>query len=420
MEKRRNDRLQRNQEAKRNRQDDGMLKRPISLELECSRISAWENINVVPHTDPRQINHWGNQTTQASKRTVLLENGTFSKPYYAIHTSGVPEHVHQERKKNAAIKKRENGYKQSPSHPIEGSAIRAFLELKNKSSVLTELFDQLEFQPVFDGLYADVMVKLKHQVRWTMLQFKSATWKKGVTVTYLRNKTKYDERIYVICVGISNINHAEKITSVDQLNSSTFHEVFFLGDCSDIKTFSPTCGSMNKKFEHCRYTEDQNIEKLEHLFAEFVRYVENDHPMYTWDEVMYDYTNMTKQYMIEKSGFRSLENAGLSLTAPWRQNETVDIVVDGRINISMKTAYKSSKSAFSFTIKGSINVDLCDYVFAITPLGIVIFTCEEVYKGNKRTSFCWKIDSKPIISLDCVRDVSSELPIRRREHLCIE
>jgi len=419
MEKRRNDRLQRNQEAKINRQDDGMFKRPISLELACSRISAWENINIVHHTDIRQINHWGNQTTQASKRTVLLENGTFSKPYYAIHTSGVPEHVHQERKKNAAIKKRENGYKQSPSHPIEGSAIRAFLELKNKSSTLNVLFEQLDFEPVFDGLYADVMVKMKHQTKWTMLQFKSATWKQGVNITYLRNKTKYDERIYVLCIGISDVID-EKITSVNQLNSSTFREIFFLGDCSELGTFSPTCGAINKKFEYCRYTEDQNIEKLEQLFAEFIIYIESDHPMYNRDEVMYDYTYMTKQYITEKSGFHRLEQAGLSITAPWRQNETVDIVIDGRLNISMKTAYKSSKSAFSFTIKGCINVHLCDYVFAVTPLGVVIFTCEEVYKGNKRTSFCWKIDSKPIISLACVRDVSSGLPVHRREHLCIE
>ena len=335
-----------------------------------------------------------------------------------IQTSSVPEHIHKKRKEQTSIKKRENGLKQDPYHPIEGAAIRAFIELKHKSQKMHDLFDKFEFQPVFDGLYADVMVKLKHQLRWTMLQFKSATWKQGITVTYLRNKTKYDDRIYVICMAISDINHAEKITSVDQLNSSTFHEVFFLGDCSDIKTFSPTCGSMNKKFEHCRYTKDQDIEKLEHLFESFIKYLESEHPVYTRDEVMYDCTRFTKQYMIEKSGFRSLENAGLSLTAPWRQNETVDIVVDRRINISMKTAYKSSKSAFSFTINGSINVDLCDYVFAVTPLGIIIFTCEEVYKDNKRTSFCWKIDSKPIISLACLRDVSSKLPVRRKVHLC--
>jgi hypothetical protein len=414
------EKLQRNREARKIRQDDGFSKCPISLELACSRISTWEDVVVIDPKDVRQLSHWESQThLQPSKRTVLLENGTISKPYRVIQSSGVPGYIHKERKESASIKKRENGLKQAQSHPIEGASIKTFLDLRHKSFILSNLFDQLEFEPVFDGLYADVMVKMKHQTKWTMLQFKSATWKVKKTVTYLRNKVKYDNRIYVLCIGISDVND-EKITSVNQLNSSTFREIFFLGDCSELGTFSPTCGTINKKFEYCRYTEDQNIENLEHLFAEFIRYIESDHPMYTRDEVMYDYMHMTKQYMVEKSGFHSLEKAGLSITAPWRQNETVDIVINGRLNISMKTAYKSSKYSFSFTIKGCINVHLCDYVFAVTPLGIVILTPEEVYKDNKRTSFCWKIDSKPIISLACVRDVSSRLPIHRIEHPCIE
>lgn len=417
------EKLQRNREARKIRQDDGFSKCPISLELACSRISAWEDINVIDPKDIRQIIHWESQDHfQPSKRTILLENGQISKQYRIIQSSGVPDYIHKERKENASIKKRENGLKQAPSHPIEGASIKAFLDLRHKSFILDNLFDQVVFEPVFDGLYADVIVKMKHQLKWTILQFKSATWKLNKTVTYLRNKVKYDNRSYVLCIGISDMNN-EKITCVDQLNSSTFREIFFLGNCTGLATFSPTCGSINKKFEYCRYTEEQNIEKLEHLFAEFVKYIESDHPMYTRDEIMYDFTKvntqLTRQYIVEKTGIHNLEKAGLSITAPWRQNETVDLVLDGRLNISMKTAYRSSKSSFSFSIKGRINVHLCDYVFAITPLGVVIFTPEEVYDDNKQ-SFCWKIESKPIISLACLRGVSSELPIHRGEHLCIE
>jgi len=412
--------LQRNREARDIRQDDGLSKHPISLELACSRISSWEDINVIDHSDIRQISHWENQKhLQPYKRTVLLENGKISKSYKTIQSTGVPVYIHKERKDNATLKKRENGLKQQPSHPIEGAAIQAFFDLKHKSFIVNELFEQLEFQPVFDGLYADVMVKMKHQPKWTILQFKSATYKFGKTVTYLRNKVKYDERAYVMCIGVSDVVD-EKITSVNQLNSCVFHEIFFLGDCSNITTFSPTCGVINGKFEYCRYTVDQNIEKLEHLMSNFIRYIESEHPVFTRHEIMYDTskvnTQLTKQYITEKTGFLNIERTGLTITAPWRQNETVDLIIDNRLNISMKTAYKSSKSSFSFTIKGRINIHLCDYVFAITPMGVVIFTSEEVYSNGKK-SFCWKIDSKPIISLICLRDVSSKLPLNRKEHL---
>jgi hypothetical protein len=178
--------------------------------------------------------------------------------------------------------------------------------------------------------------------------------------------------------------------------------------------------SLNAVKEYCRYTVDQNIEKLEHLMSNFIRYIESEHPVFTRHEIMYDTskvnTQLTKQYITEKTGFLNIERTGLTITAPWRQNETVDLIIDNRLNISMKTAYKSSKSSFSFTIKGRINIHLCDYVFAITPMGVVIFTSEEVYSNGKK-SFCWKIDSKPIISLICLRDVSSKLPLNRKEHL---
>jgi hypothetical protein len=95
---------------------------------------------------------------------------------------------------------------------------------------------------------------------------------------------------------------------------------------------------------------------------------------------------------------------GYEIMAPWRQNETTDIILvhtEKTINVSLKTASIANQNPDSrYFNKGKHpNHEYCNLVFAFLHDGkklnqCFVFDSHEVYVENKKNKFCWNIPDR--------------------------
>ena len=358
----------------------------LNLEIVCDRISKWCDKEVLKFTDKRQIDFWLSQELVIpSRRKILFSDGTQSAIYNVVQNSGVTKEISEHRKQEGRSKASEKQKGTKCKINLEGAAIKAFINLlKDK---LPEIYIQLEFQAVYDGLYADQMVRFKNSDKWSILQFKSGTWKDKERITYLSNANNYTNNIYVICIGIDNLK--ENIVNADIADDCNIREIFFIGNSNeniDTNYMSSICNTKSKYEKYRVYTDKQNILesqeqliKLGSLINNLLTFIKTT--QFTRHEILYKFDTFNRyvsvNVQIEKLGFFALENAlkntSLRIRAPNRQEETVDFIlydlnnIKNTLCISGKTGqYKEiNVKSYSYNLSVAQNRHLCDYVFVL-------------------------------------------------------
>lgn len=156
-------------------------KEPVTLNLAIKRYNILYEGRTPPlsENDPKQIKHWNSQVKKPCMKTILLVNDTISTNYNGMLTLGrtLENLENTQNETNSYFSETFSGSLQKNN--IESAAIVSFvkwLDIINPSVSL-----QYDFLTVYDGLYADLMVRKKTWPinYYKMLQFKSSIVESG-------------------------------------------------------------------------------------------------------------------------------------------------------------------------------------------------------------------------------------------------
>ena len=371
--------------------------------------------------DPRQVEHWNNQTIGKTKRTILYKTkGEMGKIVPSSTVSNMKRAgTTQEQKETSRIigngRRSESSKGREQMHAVESTAIACFLHLC--SIMIPEVFSEWEVGPVFDGLQADLMMRHKSfpDGIWVPIQMKSARIEWGRKTNYFRTKAevlKYKEvGIYCIAVGLLEYDLNYNPNGPDDLDYSA--KVYEILDNREYMTVCPYPATLCEAFppqfrcfvrdkpHDCTNHEEYIKTFLTNLFAN----IQNWHVRYSEEDLLYGRDTVNARCAasnkIENVGIEVINKAvvshGGTLQPPWRQGETVDSIMtfdDEHINISHKTAniIMGESNQRGFKLKKHPNDHFCDLVIASYSKQlnkVAVMSRSTVYDCGNKTGFYW-------------------------------
>jgi hypothetical protein len=405
---------------KRNRSDLVTIQDVIDIFnlYEYYRKEDYKGGKPLPFDDKRQIHHWENQLwtksrlarpdkKSPSERTILIEmpDGSIknSPCYNNFRRSCVSADQEIQNKQLCAEKQKEINTGHKLRNEIEAIAISLLIKLIN------EYNHNYIFSTVFDGLKADLMIRNIQWTpnQWVAIQIKSANINFGRQTRYTIKAGEY-ENIYCICIGLLYYDeNIEPDSCDDTKNTAKIFEILDMGEARAIYTIP---GLKSYKPINRLYLLHEKIEKKENERLAFVEDMLSNiekFPRFTKEHILFDIEfndmNATKNRITEIKGieviYKLLEKYGISLTAPHRQNEAVDYVIEynqKRICVSQKTASTSNgitqgSSARLFRLSVAPNSRFVDIIIAICPkmYNKISLINSEIYSDESKRSFNW-------------------------------
>jgi hypothetical protein len=359
--------------------EDPTYRKPATLERAIIRYLLYfvGRTPPLPANNKDQIEHWEivqKNVSAPSRKTILLEDGSVSCQHDMMKRYGQTAEQIEKKKIDKQNKQSETLKDCFSRHGVEGAGIKAFIDYLNK--ILPKTMKKYEFMTVYDGNYADLAIRHIDwpKDRYIMLQFKAGQAEAGKQTGF--NLKKYDDDIYIICLGISNYEPKKIRESADDVDDCELVSIYFIGT-TDKKSFAPILYTNNSKhdFEYIypKY-DDEKDQKCK--LKNFLNELEDSYPFVTRHKIMFE-NIIHRESIKEKSGIKCIEDLleplGFTFEAPMCQNETTDAIInhpdfDGqRYNVSFKTAFKNKdgKTIYRFDLGAHLQSHLVDIVFVI-------------------------------------------------------
>ena len=221
---------------------------------------------------------------------------------------------------------------------IEGCAINLLVK------ALKSVSDEWSFEPVFDGLKADLMVR--HETfatnEYVPIQVKSAQNVFGRQATYFTRPEKYESWMYCVAIGLRGYAPARP-TSFDDtfVPGASLYEVWDVGHPAPLGPSPATAYNTMDKAKRCFFMHDADgYAKPQAFLKQMLSNMLAWKHRFTRNRILYDIEvvnrGMSPKKVPEVLGLQALAEVLPGLRAPWRQEETVDSVWEG-IGISNKT-----------------------------------------------------------------------------------
>jgi hypothetical protein len=371
--------------------------------FEMYNTEKYKGGNPLPPDDERQKRNWENQTLSPTRRTILIEipDGSIiqSQSYSKLKVEGITAEQRVENKKIYAAKHSEKNYGRKALNEVEAIAISLLIKLINEYNT------NYIFSTVFDGLKADLMIRNNEWPinEWVAIQMKSANIKFGKPTRYTIKDGKYDN-IYCICIGL--LYYDENIKPKDCNDTTNIAKIFEIFDVGKACAINTSPGLKSHKPTNRLYMLHERIEKKEderRIFIENMLSNIEKFPKFTKEHILFDIgfncMNSSKTKITEMKGietiYKLLERYGMSLTAPNRQNETVDYVIEynkKRICVSQKTASIVKRTTGrGFDLSVAPNSQFVDIIIAICPATYnkISLINSEIYSDKSKRFFGW-------------------------------
>ena len=364
----------------------------------------------LPPDHPRQIKFWEEQKEiTPSKRKILytdLEgNVKHSLSVHNIKMRGTSAEVAAERKAAGHVKTSAAQMGRDQMHALEGCAIHLLLA-HIKTVLDKEECAEWSFEPVFDGLRADLMAHHSSFPEvYVPIQIKSAQIQFGKQTNYSLQKGNYEDWMYCISIGIRNYVLVEP-ENVDDTNvpGAKIYEMWDLGVCVNLQPRPATTYGPVEPAKRCFFIHDaEGYAKPDAFIRQMLENIKAWKHRFTSDQILYDTEVVNKKKIDEKKkkevrGLAELAKALPGLRAPWRQNETVDSVWE-RMGISNKTASIANKIPTQrfFMLKVHKYDHFCHWVIASYEdknrpdknyKKVAVIPAASVYR-NENKYFCW-------------------------------
>ena len=369
----------------------------------------------LPADNVRQIEFWDEQEKKkipANKRKIwytdLQGEVKLSPRVTDMKSSGTSAEVAAERKAAGSAQKSATKLGQDQLHALEGCAINLLLA-HIKKILGDEAWAEWSFEPVFDGLQADLMARHTSfpEGMYVPIQIKSAQIQFGNQTNYHLKGGQYENWMYCIAIGVCNYVLVEP-ESVDDTNvpSAKIYEVWDLGVCATLKPTPATAYGPVETAKRCFFMHDaKDYAKPEDSILQMMKNIKNwgEDKMFTSHQILYNMEVVNKKMSPEKIpevlGLTELAKVLPGLKPPWRQNETVDSVWED-MGISNKTATinHGDPNQRYFRLKVHKYDHFCHWVIASyggdhNYKKVAVIEAAIAYRNGK-TSFGWN-DSKP-------------------------
>jgi len=381
----------------------------------------------------RQRTHWDAQPNLPSQRTFLHIDNTPTSRYNNLQTGvarATPltaedqERVRllQSEKQSATMIARDLGQR----NYLESAAIFAF------ENLLKSVQHSIQFERMPDPMTVDICATLGSHV--APIQVKTSRALPGTQATLNvsasdgRPGGRYENHI-LLCIIIDS-DTEDNCTDFDKLPLVQIKEMYIM-DSSDVqRCLHPTVydhaleskrGRRPNSYEKFRYVVGRdNLQRLEQLTRSLEDNIKKIGIKKQWTRDMCFFktgtgtpnTGVSITQETELRGLNAVNDAlkPFKARAPWRQNETVDIMFydDTRsVRVSLKTAsfnnYKKETkeySGFTFDLMKAPKSHHCDIVIALQfdvetrrqVVAAIVFSAEDVYKHvkkNVRGRFYW-------------------------------
>jgi hypothetical protein len=283
--------------------------------------------------------------------------------------------------------------------------------------------DALRFKPVFDGLGADVAVQLANTNepnQWVAVQFKSVSYHDGELKFNDCNREdgaiggKY-ERMPIVAVALGDVITSVPIT-FDSIDDREIQELFIFSSATEFpgKTLRPQAWGLHSRpdnyGDHRWVKTRDGAAKFGAMIQRFINMIRNAHK-YSIDGIYFTQGPGTPNVSIAPEKKKEMEQIpalavslmpfGFTIAAPWRQNETVDIIIrrgdDWQRTVSLKSASDNNKgNSLRFKKSKHPRHEHCDLVIVFlydqvesNSHEVHVFSAHDVYVKNKIDSFNW-------------------------------
>ena len=338
-------------------------------------------------SDPLQQKHWDNQVVQGRERTCLIrmQNGDIrtSPSCHYMYSVGTTSATNAERAvvRGAAVSAQTMGHDQN--HSVEGTSIHLFKKALNRHCPVVA--SQWTFEPVFDGLQADMM---GHHSSWDnnqyiAIQIKSANIQLGTQANYHLKRGQYEPWMYCIALGMRGYTMNENPTSPDDASApgASLFEIWNIGSTENIRTSMsslPTKPFIGVSDSRRLWMTAKSPEVfITDFLLNMLEEMQNWPTLFTREQILYDFDVLNKVHSktckTEKEGFQVLDKAiapfGLRFLPVARQNEAVDGKIVGgdlTIYVSNKTAsiHHNNNLQRGFKLGKAPNKQFCTVVIA--------------------------------------------------------
>ena len=359
--------------------------------------------------DSRQLEAWN--VTQSSERnsdkTILIElaDGMLSrsKRVSDMKSRGISAEMSAHREMERVVKCRKAHLGHEMRNVLEGCAIECLLDLFKR--YVPSSFKQWIFQPVFDGLQADLMARHESFLpeMFVPIQIKSAQVQFGKMTSINLNKGQYEDWMYCIAVGLRDYTNNTTPYDFDDTHVEGVHvyEVFDLGLCVKLSPCPATSYGSIESSKRCFFMHDAPAFPAPAVFlANMLQNLKNWPHRFTRDRILYNVDGLslkvTTQKHVEVRGLYALSRV-LETRAPRRQNETVDsiVTIDGKdFGLSNKTASIANRRYEQrlFPISKHKFDHFCHWVIACYGdedyKKVAVIPANVVYRCGKQ-NFCW-------------------------------
>jgi hypothetical protein len=253
--------------------------------------------------------------------------------------------------------------------------------------------------------------------QWVAVQFKSVSYNDDrLKFNHCRREYgavggKY-EKMPIVAIALGDV-----ITSVpivfDSIDERDIQELFIFSSATEFpgKVLSPYAWGLHSRpdnyGDHRWVKNRDNDAKLGGMVQRFINMIRNAHK-YSLNDIYFARGVGTPNVNISPEKKKEMEQipalavslmpSGFTIAAPWRQNETVDIIIrrgDWQRTVSLKSA-TDNKGNLQFDKSNHPRHDHCDLVivFLYDKVGlnsheVHVFSAHDVYVKNKRDTFNW-------------------------------
>ena len=303
----------------------------------------------LPADNVRQIEFWDEQKKKnipPNHRKIwytdLQGNERESLSVSNMKSSGTSVEVAAERNAAGNAQKSATKMGHDQLNALEGCAINLLLA-HIKKILGDEAWAEWSFEPVFDGLQADLMARHTSfpEGMYVPIQIKSAQIEFGNQTIYNLKKDQYENWMYCIAIGVRDYVLVEP-ESVDDTHvpSAEIYEVWDMGVCTTLKPTPAIAYGSVETAKRCFFMHDaKDYAKPEVFILRMMNNIKDwgEEKMFMRHKILYNMEVVNKKMIPEVLGLTELAKVLPGLKPPWRQNETVGSVWED-MGISNKTA----------------------------------------------------------------------------------
>ena len=288
----------------------------------------------LPADHVRQIEFWDEQEKkkiQASWRKIwytdLQGNVKLSPRVHSMKSRGTSAAVAADRKAAGYAQKSATNMGHDQLNALEGCAIHLLLA-HIKKVLGDEAWAEWSFEPVFDGLQADLMARHTSfpEGMYVPIQIKSAQIEFGNQTNYHLKGGQYETWMYCIAIGVRNYVLVEP-ESVDDndVPSAEIYEVWDLGVCANLQPYPAIAYGSVETAKRCFFMHNaKDYAKPEDFILQMMKNIKNwgEEKMFTRHKILYDMEVVNKKITPKKIpevlGLTELAKVLTGLKPPWR------------------------------------------------------------------------------------------------------